>query len=83
MKIKIKVSKDRIAFIHNDEIARAFRDKGKMKVRRLSHVEFDEPTQEWVVKDAKTNHILHRHKSRTESLKWEVAYWQNKLQELS
>jgi len=41
-------------------------------VKRASSIEFDEASQEWVVIQASTDNIIHRNKSRTQAIAWEI-----------
>jgi len=45
-------------------------------VRRASHVRFDEARQEWTVVDGGTGEIVHRDRSRTAAIEWEITHYQ-------
>lgn len=48
------------------------RSIGHMKIERNTSVEFDEHSQEWLVKAEAGGELLFRHASRNECLIWEV-----------
>ncbi len=41
-------------------------------VKRASNIEFDEVNQEWIVIQASTGNTIHRNKSRTQAISWEI-----------
>ena len=51
------------------------RQFGPIKVKRASHVEFDNYVQMWRVKSAKTLRLLKYCPTRAEALAWEKAYY--------
>jgi hypothetical protein len=52
---------------------------GKPKVKRVSHIEFNNTTGDWVVKSAKTGKQLHKgFVTREAALDWEHKYYSPK-----
>ena len=89
--IKLRITPDgRICGLWTDQIL--LRDLGDLKVRRASHVEFDDRLQCWTVREARavtslhrwlqrlfgwpTSRVLHRAASRSAALAWEHEHFQ-------
>ena len=88
---KLRITPDgRICGLWTDDVQ--LRDLGALKVRRASHVEFDDRQQCWVVREAQpvsnlrhwlqwlfgwpTGRVLHRAASRSAALAWEHEHFQ-------
>jgi hypothetical protein len=73
-KIYVKVAPNGdVTAIHNDILR--LDTLGKLKVSRLSTVEFNNETQNWEVRDAETQNLLHTNKRRDKALEWEADYY--------
>ena len=89
--IKLRITPDGcIRGLWTDNVQ--LRDLGALKVRRASHVEFDDRQQCWVVREAQpssclrrwlqrllgqpTGRVLHRTASRSAALAWEYEHFQ-------
>ena len=67
--------------IHDDKIP--LHTLGKVKVRRISNVNFNEETQKWEVSPVgNPGEILFTHKSRDKCIQWEIRYFGKKLPEI-
>ncbi len=47
---------------------------GRLSIRRASSIEYDEETQQWVVRDP-SGHLLYQTPSRQQCLDWERNYF--------
>ena len=47
---------------------------GRLSVQRASTIEFDDASQQWVVRDLVGGHLFH-HPSRQQCLDWERGYF--------
>ena len=89
--IQLRITPDgRICGLWTDDVQ--LRDLGALKVRRASHVEFDDRQQCWIVREAQpashlcrwlqwlfgrpTGRVLHRAASRSRALAWEHEHFQ-------
>lgn len=89
--IKLRITPDGcICGLWTDDVQ--FRDLGTLKVRRASHVEFDDRRQCWCVREVRpgtrlrrwlqwlfgrpTGRVLHRAASRSGALAWEHEHFQ-------
>ena len=89
--IKMRITPDgRIQSLWTDDAQ--LQDLGTLKVRRASHVEFDDQQQCWIVREAQpinnlrhwlqwlfgqpTERVLHRAANRSDALAWEYKHFQ-------
>lgn len=54
-------------------------DLGQRQTRRVSHVEFSDLVNEWVVSDAETKEILYQHPDYDVALAWEISHYNQRL----
>jgi len=54
-------------------------DLGEMTVRRASLVEWDDDRRGWTVAMPNGSFLAGPFVSRSEAIKWEIAYWNNTL----
>ena len=50
---------------------------GRLCVQRASTIEFDDASQQWVVRDLVVGHLFH-HPSRQQCLDWEREFFNNR-----
>lgn len=54
-------------------------DMGQRETRRVSHVEFSNLVNEWVVTDAETKEVLFKSPDYDEALNWEIRHYNERL----
>lgn len=74
MDIKLQITATGgIQMLHEDSVD--LTEFGRVQMTRVSHIEWDEAYQNWVVISAKTGAILWSARTRAEALAWEKNHY--------